>query len=92
MTDADILAFPARPEDRLRLALRRLDDALTEQREAVSAWRQELGGLAEATARLDGSMRHFRGNLASLATVAQEVDTEVKRLGETADLLARISE
>lgn len=84
MSEGEILTFPERPEDRLRLALRRLDEALAEQHEAVSAWRGELSGLAQATARLDGSLQDFRGNLQTLASAARLVDDEVGRLGRTA--------
>jgi ABC-type transporter Mla subunit MlaD len=90
MTDPTIIAFPERAEDRLRHALRRLDEALAEQRAAVGAWRGELGQLAEATARLDGSLRGFRDNLQHLAVAARDVDQEVKRLDRTADLMMRL--
>ncbi|MBX9700818.1 MAG: hypothetical protein K2X74_15380 [Acetobacteraceae bacterium] len=90
MTTNDIITFPDRPEDRLRLALRRLDDALAEQRAAVGAWRAELGGLAEATAQLDGSLTEFHGQLRHLAAAAREVDDEAGRLSRTADMMARL--
>ena len=66
MSDATIISFPARDEDRLRHALRRLDEALAEQREAVGAWRGELSSLATVTARLDGSLAAFRDKMQHL--------------------------
>lgn len=90
MSDATIITFPERAEDRLRHALRRLDEALTEQRQAVGAWRGEIGGLADATAKLDGSLNAFRHNLQHLAVAARDVDEEARRLGRTADLMERL--
>jgi hypothetical protein len=57
---AAILAFPDRPGDRLRRALRALDAALAEQRLAVAGLRLELGSLAEATTGLEGSLGIYR--------------------------------
>ena len=91
MSDATIFSFPERGEDRLRLALRRLDEALAEQREAVGAWRGELGSLADVTARLDGSLAAFRNNMQHLAIAAQELDHEAARLSRTADLMQQLT-
>ena len=87
MSDAAILVFPARPEDRLRLAFRRLDEALAEQRAAVGAWRREIGGLAEATSRLGGSLHAFRDNLQALAETTRQAEEQAKRLDRTADAM-----
>ncbi len=92
MSDATIISFPERAEDRLRHALRRLDEALAEQRQAVGAWRGELGNLADATTQLDGSLSAFRDNLQHLAVAARDVDAEAKRLGRTANLMLRLTQ
>lgn len=81
-----ILAFPRRPEDRLRLALRRLDEALAGQREAVRAWRGELGGLAHATVALNDSLGSFQDALDEVAKDARHADAEARRLTRTIDL------
>jgi len=83
---ADILSFPTKPEDRLRAALRRLDDALTEQKLAFTEFRTNLAALGGAVSGLDQSVRAYRS---TLAETAQEVSTchdAARRLEETADI------
>ncbi|MBV1798624.1 hypothetical protein [Siccirubricoccus sp. G192] len=58
---SEILPFPIRPDDRLRRALRQLDLALAEQRQAVAGLRGELARLGEAVCGLDDSLGQFRG-------------------------------
>jgi len=84
MLDAIILDFPGRPEDRLRIALRRLDEALDAQRAALGAWRGELDELAAATDGLEGSLASFRDGLDTLAVAVRDADAEARRLERTA--------
>lgn len=84
MADATIFAFPARPEDRLRVALRRLDEALDAQRAAIGQWRGELAELATATGDLGQSLESFRDGLDDLASAVREADVEAHRLERTA--------
>lgn len=87
MRDATILPFPARAEDRLRVALRRLDEALNAQRAAVGAWRGELAELAVATGDLGQSLESFRDGLDDLALAVRDADAEARRLERTAAAL-----
>lgn len=87
MADGVVLAFPRRPDDRLRLALLRLEEALAEQRQAVAAWRSSLADLTEATGRLDRSLLGYGAELDSVAEAVRHADTEARRLEETADAL-----
>lgn len=52
---AAVHAFPERPENRLRHALRGLEEALAAQRLAVLSLRDEMRGLSGALAGLAGS-------------------------------------
>jgi predicted trehalose synthase len=86
-----LIAFPARPGDRLRLALRRLDSALEAQREAVAAWRTELGKLGSAMQGLDTSVADLRDGLTDAAEAVQRADEEVRRLDRTADAMPALA-
>jgi len=89
--DHTVLAFPTREEARLRLALRRLDEALEEQRAAVAAWRAELGLLGEVTAALDDTVAAFRAELDSTAEAVRAVGDEARRLEQTAEVMATVA-
>jgi len=83
---ADIVPFPTKPEDRLRSALRRLDDALTEQKLAFTEFRTNLAALGGAVSGLDQSMQTYR---ATLAETAQELATShvaARQLEAAADI------
>ncbi len=90
MQGVDLIAFPHRPDDRMRLALRRLDEALEEQRTAVAAWRAEIGLLAGATRGLDDSLQEFRHGLGDLAGAARQAQEEAARLERTAEAMAAV--
>lgn len=81
--EAEILAFPARASDRLRRALRTLDIALAEQREAVAGLRQELGALAGATAGLGGALGSLRSALDGAAAETARAGAEARWLEAT---------
>ncbi len=66
-SSAQILPFPAerRAEDRLQAALRSLENALDEQRDAMTEFRAHLGALGGAVAELEDSLHRYRGRLAA---------------------------
>jgi hypothetical protein len=87
MTDetASLLAFPAREDDRLRLALRGLVTALEAQCAAVAALRGELSELASSMQGLDTSLTTYRTELGSTAATLREVGDGARLLEQTAD-------
>jgi hypothetical protein len=82
---AQLLAFPARDEDRLRLALRSLVTALDAQGEAVAALRGELRSLASSMQGLDGSFTAYRAELDSTAAALRQAGESARALERTAD-------
>lgn len=82
---ASLLAFPARDEDRLRLALRGLVSALEAQRTAVAALRGELSQLASSMKGLDNSLSTYRRELNVTAGALREAGDSARRLERTAD-------
>jgi hypothetical protein len=89
MTDtsqsARLLAFPARDDDRLRLALRSLITALDAQRQAVAGLRGELSGLSSSLQGLDSSFSTYRAELNSTATALREAGDGARTLERTAE-------
>ena len=86
---AELLAFPSRPEDRLRRALRKLEAALRDQGVAVSEFRADLKMLSSSVVGLDMSMQEFRGRLAEAAGAATQANDSARRLEARADSLLR---
>jgi hypothetical protein len=84
-TSAHLLAFPARDDDRLRLALRGLVTALEAQGQAVAALRGELSGLASSLDGLDGALTGYDAELGGTAAAP-------RRAGESARTLERTAE
>lgn len=82
---ASLLAFPAREDDRLRLALRGLVTALEAQGAAVAALRGELSELAGSLQGLDTSFTAYRTELTSTATALHEAGDEARRLERRAE-------
>ncbi|MFC7474772.1 hypothetical protein ACFQS7_10430 [Dankookia sp. GCM10030260] len=82
---ASLFAFPAREDDRLRLALRGLVTALEAQGEAVAALRGELAGLAGSMQALDSSFTTYRAELDTTATAARQAGAEARLLERTAE-------
>ena len=82
---APLIAFPQSPEARLRLALRRLDEALAEQAEAVALFRREVGGLGEAVAGLHHSALALRDTLGDVAGETAKAHQASLRLLATAE-------
>lgn len=83
---ADILPFPHQPEDRLRVALRRLDDALIEQKLAFTEFRANLGALGGAVAGLKGSVHAYQDTLAATRADLARSHDAARRLEATADI------
>ena len=83
----ELLAFPKRPEDRLRLSLRSLDAALAEQRQAVAGLRAELASLSGALSGLDGSLRTYHDALGRTASDLAEAGAKARELEVTADAM-----
>lgn len=83
---ANILTFPHKPEDRLRAALRRLDDALMEQKLAFTEFRTNIAALGSAVAGLEGSLETYRGSLANTQQDAARSHAAARRLEATADI------
>ncbi|WP_431284293.1 hypothetical protein ACQW02_05635 [Humitalea sp. 24SJ18S-53] len=87
MSDATILSFPKIPQDRLRIALRKLEAALAEQAEAVAALRGEIGALKEATQGLQKGFAEYQESLADCAVAvhgAREAQEKIVRTLEGA--------
>jgi chromosome segregation ATPase len=79
-----VLAFPRNDQDRLRLALRRLEDALLEQAGAVQEFRARLGELRQATTGLDSSLGVYRTALSGTATELRRAHHAASELKDTA--------
>jgi septal ring factor EnvC (AmiA/AmiB activator) len=87
-TQAAITFFPQRPEDRLRLALRRLNEAVAEQSDATAGLRAAIGDLASTMARLGHSVSGYRGALDSTAAEIERALASSRTLQATADRMA----
>ncbi|MBR0681618.1 hypothetical protein GXW74_14065 [Roseomonas eburnea] len=87
-TSASIASFPLRPEDRLRLALRRLDEAIGEQATATAGLRQAIGDLSRTMSRLGDSVVGYRGALDSTAAEIERALAAARTLQATADRMA----
>ena len=85
---ASIAAFPLRPEDRLRLALRRLERAIGEQSQATAGLRSAIGELSGTMARLGDSVAGYRGALDSTAAEIERALASARTLQATADRMA----
>lgn len=84
---AELLAFPSRPEDRLRRALRKLEAALQEQGVAVAGFRADLTALSSAVVGLDSSLHAYRSRLAEAAGAADQAHDAARRLEARAELM-----
>jgi ABC-type transporter Mla subunit MlaD len=82
---AQILAFPQKPEDRLRAALRSLEAALAEQKDAFGALRTNLAALGGAVSGLETSVHGYRGALAGTVRELDVARSSAQRLEATAD-------
>jgi hypothetical protein len=87
-TPADVTFFPLRPEDRLRLALRRLDEAVAEQSDATAGLRAAIGDLSTTMARLGQSVSGYRSALDSTAAEIERALASSRTLQATAARMA----
>lgn len=84
---ATIIPFPTRakpaaptPQERLARALVTLNDALAEQRVAVTAWRDVLGELKTTTNGLHDSLQRYRANLRTLGNSVTSLQSKTRSL------------
>lgn len=87
----ELLAFPQSPEDRLRLALRRLDAALSNQAAAVADFRANLSDLREAVCGLGGQVHRYRSTLDETAAKVGRTHQAALELERTADKMAALA-
>ena len=82
-----VVEFPRKPEDRLRLALRRLDEALDQQRVAVAELRGSMAGLKGAVGSLGAGLLAYQGALDGAAAEVAKAHGAALELGRTAEAL-----
>jgi len=83
-----VARFPQRPEDRLRLALRRLEDALDDQSAATRGLREALAELSGTMARLGASVARYRAVLDTTAIEVERALASARTLEATASRMA----
>jgi hypothetical protein len=72
-------------QDRLRLALTKLDAALAYQRHVVADWRQSLAALQASVGTLEASMQRYRNQLDGIQTGVTGLNTQARILERRAD-------
>ena len=72
-------------QERLRRALKSLDAAVSEQRDAVAAWRGALADLGTVMAGLGQSVQRYRGSLDALDGRVAGLNAQAVQLERTAD-------
>lgn len=88
MTDSSaVLSFPQLPQDRMRLAMRRLQDAIDAQAAAVRQFRAELASLRTATAGLESSLTGYGTALSGVASDLAQANAAAQELERTATRL-----
>ncbi|MBR0671116.1 hypothetical protein [Neoroseomonas soli] len=87
-TETNVTTLPLRPEDRLRLALRRLEQAIGEQSEATKGLRSAIGDLSCTMARLGEGVAGYRGALDTTAAEIERALAAARTLQATADRMA----
>jgi predicted nucleic acid-binding Zn-ribbon protein len=87
-TQAGVARFPQRPEDRLRLALRRLDEAIADQSDATAGLRAAIGDLSRTMSRLGQSVTGYRSALDSTASEIERALAASRTLQATAERMA----
>jgi chromosome segregation ATPase len=81
---AEVFAFPQRPQDRLRIALHKLDEALRAQARAASDFRSTMGELKSKVGGMQDGMVAYRDALDRTATEIDRAVKKAKELQETA--------
>jgi Sec-independent protein translocase protein TatA len=90
LQDAAIIAFPNSGERRLRIAIRNLDAALEEQRQAVAAFQAELAHLGQAVQGLGASAQGLQDRLHEAAEDTALAHDAALRLQQTAAAMDRV--
>jgi predicted RNase H-like nuclease (RuvC/YqgF family) len=85
---AEIVTFPQRPQDRLRIALHKLDEALRAQARATSDFRSAMGDLKSKVGGMQDGMVAYRDALDRTATEIDRAVKKAKELQETARRMA----
>ncbi len=85
---AEIVTFAQRPQDRLRIALHKLDEALRAQARATSDFRSAMGDLKSKVGGMQDGMVAYRDALDRTATEIDRAVKKAKELQETARRMA----
>jgi len=85
---AEIVAFPQRPQDRLRIALHKLDEALRAQSRATADFRNAMGELKTKVGGMQDGVLAYRDALDRTATEIDRAVKKAKELQETARRMA----
>lgn len=84
---AEVVAFPQKPQDRLRIALLKLDDALRAQARATADFRAAMGDLKSKVGGMQSGMQSYRE---ALDRTASEIDRAVKKAKELQETAQRM--
>jgi chromosome segregation ATPase len=84
---AEVVAFPQKPQDRLRIALLKLDDALRAQARATADFRAAMGDLKSKVGGMQSGMQSYRD---ALDRTASEIDRAVKKAKELQETAQRM--
>lgn len=87
---AEVLIFPNSNERRLRVALRNLDAALAEQRDAIALFRAEFATLGTAVHGLGNSAQALQDRLHDAAEDTALARDAALRLQQTAEAMTRM--
>jgi hypothetical protein len=87
--DAPVIPFPASPEDRLRLAVRRLESALAAQAETTAGLRGAVGDLSQAVGGLRHGFEKYLGALDRVAAFTAEARAASRELARHAERMHR---
>jgi hypothetical protein len=79
-----LIPFPQTPEQRLRVAVRRLESALEEQATAMAGFRSAIGQLGSVVRGLEQRTLDYRRNLDGLAGEVAGASLAARRLEDTA--------
>jgi chromosome segregation ATPase len=84
---AEVVAFPQKPQDRLRIALLKLDDALRAQARATADFRAAMGDLKSRVGGMQAGVQSYRD---ALDRTASEIDRAVKKAKELQETAQRM--
>jgi hypothetical protein len=87
MNQSEVISFPNKPEDRLRVALRELEHALSDQTLAFQEFRLNMAVLSTAVGGLERSLESYRGTLDAVALDAAEAHHTAVQAERRADAM-----